>query len=274
MTSTDINSASAGFLVHRTAQLQYPYYEEGLQFSRELVGMLNTAQRDVCRTTLYEEQHGGMNRLHWLVGLRNPNDYKLLLNMIDHDEKWRQWAAMDRLPTRGSGTWDKIFVEGAISEQVMCPQHGVGTEHDDPADEELFFQPPARNQSGMALGELVHSGNAALVVHRSGKVFYRVREEARFYLFRWAQRVTQGLPGQVSVFTYEEMWGTQDRLHALIHYSSPDAVGALAEFSRTDEQLRAIQAVQYAPGTDGDGLWPHLFVPGTLQDVVLSPVHV
>lgn len=274
MTTHDITSASAGFLVHRTAQLQYPYYEEGLQFARELVGMLNTAQEGACRTTLYEESHGGAGRLHWLVGLRNPNDYKLLLNMIDHDEKWRQWAAMDRLPTRGSGTWDQIFVEGGISEQVMCPQHGVGTEHEDPADADVYFQPPAMHQSGLPLDGLLHSDNAALMVHRSAKVFYRVREEARFYLFRWAQRITQGLPGQVSVYTYEEMWGTQDRLHALLHFASPDDVAALAEFSRTDEQLGAIQAVEYAPGTDGEGLWPHMIVPGTLHDVVLDPVHV
>jgi len=78
----DINSATAGFLVHRSAMIEYPYYREALQFSRELVGMLNEAQKGSCRTALFEERHGPANRLHWLVGLRNPNDYKLLLNMI------------------------------------------------------------------------------------------------------------------------------------------------------------------------------------------------
>ena len=32
-----------------------------------------------------------------------------------------------------------------------------------------------------------------------------------------------------------------------------------------------IQAVEYAPGTPGNGLWHHLIVPGTVKDVVLTP---
>lgn len=272
MTDLDINSATAGFLVHRTALLEYPYYQEGLQFSRELVAMLNTAQSGRCRTELFEERHGELGRVHWLVGLRNPNDYKLLLNMIDHDEKWRQWAALDRLPTRGGGTWDKIFVEGAISEHVLCPQHGVGTEHEDTADADDYFQPPAFNQSGLPPEQLVHSGNAAAIVHRSAQVFYKVREEARFYLFRWAQRITQGMAGRVSVYTYEEIWGRQDRVHVLMHFRDEADLAALEEFERTDEELHRIQRVTYASGTDGDGLWPHLLVPGTVRDTVLRPV--
>jgi hypothetical protein len=271
MTEIDINSATAGFLVHRAARLEYPFYEEGIRFSTELVEMLNTAQAGSCRTVLFEEQYGEMGRVHWLVGLRNPNDYKLLLKMIDHDEKWRQWAAMDRLPTRGGGKWHKIFVEGAISEHVMCPQHGVGGGHEDLKDDDLYFQPPARHQSALPLSQLIHSDNAAVMVHRSLRVFYQVREEARFYLFRWAQRITQALAGQVSAYTYEEMWGIQDRLHALIHFRTPDAVERLAEFEREDKQLRTIQAVEYAPGTPGNGLWHHLIVPGTVKDVVLTP---
>lgn len=272
MADHDITTATAGFLVHRTALLEYPYYQEGLQFSRELVAMLNTVQPDRCRTALFEEKHGELGRVHWLVGLRNPNDYKLLLDMVDHDEKWRQWAAMDRLPTRGGGAWDKIFVEGAISERVLCPQHGVGTEHRDQTDPSSYFQPPASNQSGLPLTTLVDSANAALVVHRAARVFYRVREEARFYLFRWAQRITQGLPGRVSVYTYEEIWGVQDRVHVLLHFSSPSDLAALEDFERSDEQLHRIQQVAYATGTDGDGLWPYLLVPGSVRDVMLTPV--
>ncbi len=273
MTDTQITSATAGFLVHRTALLEYPYYQEGLQFSRELVAMLNTAQSGRVHTQLFEERRGDLGRVHWFVALRNPNDYKLLLDMIDHDEKWRQWAAMDRLPTRGGGAWDRIFVEGAISERVLCPQHGVGTTHDDGRqDDAEYFQPPAYNQSGLPVEDLVHSGNAGLIIHRRANVFYRVREEARFYLFRRAQRITQAMKGQVSVYTYEEIWGVQDRVHVLLHFRSPDDVAALDEFERTDEELHRIDQVAYAPGTPGDGLWPHLLVPGSVQDVTMSPV--
>jgi len=272
LTIRPLNSATAGFLIHRSALLQYQYYEEGLQFSRELVAMLNAAQGEHCQTALFEERFGVMGRVHWFVALRNPNDYKRLLDMIDHDEKWRQWAAMDRLPTRGGGAWDRIFLEGGISERVLCPQHGVGTEHEDAEDEAVYFQPPAINQSGLPLDRLVHSGNAALIVHRSANVYYQVREEARFYLFQWAQRITQGLPGRVSIYTYEEIWNKQDRVHVLLHFAAPEDVTAFQEFERTDEELRRIQQVAYATGTDGDGLWPYLLVPGSVSDVVLTPV--
>ena len=269
-----VTSARSGFIVHRTASLAYPYFEEGLAFSRELVAMLNKAQEGYCSTTLYREVFGEACRLHWLVMLRTPHDYKRLLDLVDNSAKWREWAAMDRLPDKGHGAWDKIFVEGGIAEHVYCPQHGVGVddEHGNGHHgEDDFFQPPASHQSHVPVDHLLHTGNDGALVHRTMRVGYQVREEARFYLFRGAQRITEGLPGIASAYSYEEMWSVQDRLHALLQPLSPDDYGRLVEFERSDPQMQEIKNVQYAPGTAGEGLWPFMVTPGSLRDTLLIP---
>jgi hypothetical protein len=279
-----IHSAGAGFLVHRTAQLKYEHAEEGMAFARELVEMLNAAQRGYATVLLFQEFAGLRSRVHWLLHLHNPDDYKRLLTMVDHSQKWREWAQLDRLPHKGGGAWDKVFVEGSISERVFCPQHGVGHAHDAPGSHSHdghdghddhdtgTFQPPALHQSRVPLSALLHSANAGAIVHRTAKVRYETREQGRFYLFRWAERITEGLVGTASAFTYEEMWGVQDRLHALVHLTGPEAYQRVLEFEATDPQMRRIQQVEYAPGTPGEGRWPYMFLDGSFTDTMLVPV--
>jgi hypothetical protein len=269
-----INSATAGFLVHRTALLQAEHLEEGLAFSRELVEMLNTSARGYATVLLFQEHEGDPQRVHWLLHLRQPNDYRRLLTLVDHSEKWRSWAELDRLPQKGGGAWDKVFVEGSIREQVFCPQHGVGHAHDAHvgADGPLeTFSPPALHQSRVPPEQLLHSANAPAMLHRSLNVRYETREEARYCLFRWAERLTEGLVGTASVFLYEEMWGVQDRLHVLLHLDSPKAYRTLQEFEAADPEIQRLRQVQYAPGTPDDGVWPAMFVPGTTVDTLLVP---
>jgi hypothetical protein len=265
-----IHSANAGFIVHRSGLIKYEFRTEGLQFGLELVEMINSSQAGNLSVFLYEELLGTYNRLHWILHMRQPNDYARLLDMVDHDAKWREIADMDRLPARGGGGWDRIFIEGSIQETVICPQHGVGYGHD---EDHGTFQPPARCQTRLPADQLLNSANSALIVHRTAQAAYALREEARLFSYEWAGRVNTAMAGRASAFLYEEMWGRQDRLHTLIHLGSLDAYQELLGLPEQDEGLRELLARQWVPGFKGGGGWERLFIDATIVDTVLMPRH-
>lgn len=260
-----LHSANAGFLVHRTAVLRNEFRAEGLAFADELVALINQAAGETVSVFLYEELFGDHNRLHWVLHMRQPNDYGLLLDMVDHDAKWREIADLDRLPTKGGGGWERTFVEGSISESVMCPQHGL-VHGEDTHD---TFQPAARFQTAVPAERLLHSANAGVTVHRVSQARYAVREEARRFLFEWAGYVNQALVGRVTAFLYEEMWGRQDRLHLLIHLSAVESYGELRDLVGGDPGMRELLAQQWIPHFKGGGTAERLFVDGSTAETVL-----
>jgi hypothetical protein len=203
-----------------------------------------------------------------MLYLRQPNDYGRLLDLVDHDKKWREIADLDRLPTRGGGGWERMFVEGSIQEAVICPQHGLGHPDDDAED---TFQPAARYQCTLPFERLLHSGNAALTVHRVGQAAYALREEARLFAYEWAGRVNTALDGRATAFIYEEMWGRQDRIHTLIHLHDLATYQELLTLPATDQPLRELLARDWVPKFKGGGGWEKLFLDGTVTDTLWRP---
>lgn len=265
-----LHSANAGFLVHRSGLIKYEFRTEALAFATELVEMITPAMVGHVSVFLYEELFGTYNRLHWLLHLKQPNDYSRLLDMVDHDKKWREVADLDRLPSKGGGGWERMFIEGSIRETIFCPQHGVG--HGD-YEEDDTFQPAARFQTLQPAEALFTSVNSAVTVHRVAQARYAVREEARLYIYEWAGRVNDVLAGSASAFLYEEMWGRQDRLHTLIHLDSLDAYRELQALEQTDPALRDLNSRQWIPGFKGGGGRERLFVDGSIAETVLVPWH-
>lgn len=263
-----LHTANAGFIVHRSGLIKYEFRAEGLQFGRELVQLINAGDVGHVSVFLYEEVIGVHNRLHWILHMKQPNDYGRLLDKVDHNAKWREITDLDRLPTKGGGGWERIFVEGSITETVMCPQHGVGHHDDDHTD---TFQPAARFQTTVPAADLLHSANSALTLHRVGQARYAVRDEARVFLYEWAGAVNEAFVGRATAFLFEEMWGRQDRLHLLIHLSSLDAYEELTHFAETAPQMRDLLARQWIPVFKGGGTWEHLFVDGSITDSLLAP---
>ncbi|MFC9912527.1 DUF6039 family protein [Streptomyces sp. NPDC059862] len=265
-----LHSANAGFLVHRSGLITYEHRAEGLQFAHELVELINPGDVGHVSVFLYEELFGAYNRLHWILHMKHPNDYGRLLDKVDHDKKWREVTDLDRLPTKGGGGWERIFVESSISETVICPQHGLGHGDHEHSD---TFQPAARFQTTLPAEQLLHSANSALTVHRVVQARYAFRDEARVFLYEWANAVNEALPGSATAFLFEEMWGRQDRLHTLIHLSSMDAYVRLTELAEKDPGVRALLSRQWIPGFKGGGTWERLFVDGTMSETLLAPRH-
>ena len=141
-----LHSANSGLIIHRVGQFKYEFAKEGHGFSVDLLKYINEKQVGVATTFCYEETFGTRDRVHWLIHMRSLDDYKKLLHMVDHDEEFQDISIVDRLPEKGHGNWEKIFIESSMQERILVPQHGLNqTDHDEEHDDGMFA-PPARNR--------------------------------------------------------------------------------------------------------------------------------
>ncbi|MEV0593896.1 DUF6039 family protein [Nonomuraea cavernae] len=261
-----LHSGNAGLIIHRVGMLEYGMAREGRDFSVDLLDYMNRAQAGVATTFCYEEVFGVRERLHWFVHMKSPEKYSKLLDMVDHDEAFQQISLKDRLPKKGGGNWEKMFVYGSLRETIMCPQHGFT---DDVHDVPGTFVPPATHQTTQK--EQLNSATAGAIVLRSADVRYELREEGRQFLYDWSQYVNNSLEGRATAYIYEQTWGQQDRVHALIHLRELDDYQAVQEVDRGDGMRKEVYDVERVPERHGGGQWDRLFVPASINDVLMVP---
>jgi hypothetical protein len=264
-----LNSSNSGLIIHRVGQFNYEFAEEGRGFSVDLLNYINENQLGVATTFCYEEVFGVRDRMHWFIHMKSIDAYKKLLHMVDHDEKFQDISLVDRLPEKGHGNWERIFIEASMRERILVPQHGVNQLHRDEDDE--LFAPPARNQTLQPVGQQLHSGNAGAIIMRAGNVKYEFREEGRLFWWDWQEAVNMALASVATCFLYEETFGQQDRVHCLIHLRDLSDYETLVELDRSPEFRTRIYGKQRVHETKGGGTWETLFVPGTITDTLLIP---
>lgn len=266
-----LHSLNAGMLIHRVAQVNYDYLPEARTFALELQGYMNGKLTPDATVLVYEEILGGHGKMHWLLHMKTPADYGRLLHLVDHDKAFQEIYQGDRLPKRGGGNWERIFVQGSFREQVMVPQHGFAREAMDEMAPGRFL-PPARHQIADANAPFLDSAECGALVVRSIQARYESRDLARFFLSEWQSHVNNALGGSVTVAQFEEMWGTQDRLHLLIHLRDLDAYAQLGRLEREDEGLRALLQKPRVSLNGENAAWGGLFDNGSMRDTVLLPV--
>jgi uncharacterized protein DUF6039 len=273
-----LHSGNSGFMVHRVGQSKYGFHSEALQFSWALMDYMNSKVGEYVTTRGYEEIFGTRGNLHWLVHMKSPSDYSRLLKMVDHDNSFRKVVDEDRLPASGGGgSWEKVYIESSYKETILVPQHGLDrlmeTEGLNPDYEESegFFASPAQHQTSIAADQLLHSGNAGAIIHRKGQLKYEFRNEGRAFAFEWSDYFNRSMPGKVTSFLYEEGWGSQDRVHLLIHLKDLDQCKEIVKREREDPAFRAIFTKEFVAAHKGGGTWGRMFVEGTLQDTLLVP---
>ncbi|MEU8324793.1 DUF6039 family protein [Nonomuraea sp. NPDC048881] len=261
-----LHSGNAGLIIHRVGMLEYGMAREGRDFSVDLLDYMNRAQAGVATTFCYEEVFGVRERLHWFVHMKSPEKYSKLIEMVDHDEAFQQISLKDRLPKKGGGNWEKMFVHGSLQETVMCPQHGFT---DDVHDVPGTFVPPATYQTTQQ--EQLNSATAGAIVLRTADARYELREEGRQFLYDWSRYLNANLEGRATAFIYEQTWGRQDRLHALIHLRELDDYQAVRELDRGEGMRKEVYDVERVPERHGGGQWDRLFVPTSIHDVLMVP---
>ncbi|HEX6969386.1 MAG TPA: DUF6039 family protein [Micromonosporaceae bacterium] len=152
----------------------------------------------------------------------------------------------------------------------MSTQTGAPTEPLTP-DLRAKIVPPARRQAGLAEELLLHSANAAVIVSKVGQVRSEYRNEARVFAREMAKHVNARQAGNATAFVYEETFGTEDRLHWLIHLRSLDVYYRMVEMGDQDRAYRESLTQERVQTDDGAKAWDRLFVDGSLHSSVLLP---
>src|SRR5437879_3829276 len=84
-----LNSATAGVIVERTAQLKNGFHSEGRKFARMMAEYVSTKQAGVASVFVYEETFGTKDKLHWLIHLKSLEAYETMVQMGTADEGYR-----------------------------------------------------------------------------------------------------------------------------------------------------------------------------------------
>jgi hypothetical protein len=245
-----LHSGNAGVVVHKVGQLRSKFRNQGRVFAREMAKHVNSRQAGNATAFVYEETFGVEDRLHFLIHLRSLDTYYSLVEMGDQDAAYRESVAQERVQTsNGAGSWDELFLDGSLNSSVLLPRPGRG-------EADRGDVPVAGEQCAQPAEDVLHSGNAGIVLHRTARIGYGCHAEARQIARELAESVNARFAGEASVFLYEEAFGETDRLHWLIHLKDLTAYQRLFE--------RDALASEGRPGT---------FVAGSVRDVALTPHH-
>ena len=130
----------------------------------------------------------------------------------------------------------------------------------------------ARQQTGLAPDQILHSGNAGMIIYRVGQLEYEYAREGRAYSVDLLKYVNDNQVGVATTFAYEEVFGVRDRMHWLIHMRSPNEYGKLLEMVDHDEKFQDISVVDRLP-EKGHGNWEKMFTPRSFAERILVPQH-
>ncbi|NUR27853.1 MAG: hypothetical protein HOV83_18745 [Catenulispora sp.] len=280
-----LNSGNAGVIVERTAQLKNGFRAEGRKFARGLAEYINTSQQGVATVFVYEETFGTKDLLHFLIHLESLAAYETLVQMGTRDEQYRSTLTAEQVAAeQGGGGWDKIFVDGGMHETVLIPQfwgmYGTAVDGTLEKESEVYKSsgaitglPGAREQVALPAEQILHSGNAGIILHRTALIEYDFRSEGRKFAREAAESINENLPGEATVFVYEEAFGTADRLHWLIHLKDIKTYYRVLELHVKNEKVRELYFEERIAQEKGGGTWARMFVPGSMADVGLTPQH-
>ena len=278
------NTANAGVIVERTCQVRSEYRNEARVFARELAEHINKRQIGVSSVFVYEETFGTKDRIHFLIHLDSLASYYPMVLMGDQDQAYRDSIAKDRVETEtGAAAWDRLFVDGSMQEVVLIPQFWgmYGTAVDGKLEKQSVVYtdhtvenvPPAWQQTSQPREQHLHSGNSGIVMHRSAQIDYNFRSEARKFGREVADSINDNMAGDVTVFVYEEAFGSADRLHWMIHLKDLTSYQRLLELHVRNERVRNLYFDERIPAEKGGGTWARMFVQATMVDTALTPHH-
>lgn len=132
---------------------------------------------------------------------------------------------------------------------------------------------PAAHQTSVPADQILHSANCGAIVERAGQLKDEFRIEGRKFARDLAEYVSKDNIGTSTVFVYEEVFGTKDRLHWFIHLRSIDDYERLLYRGVTDEDWRdEIIFKERIAAEKGGGAWNRMFVDGSRRDTVMLPL--
>lgn len=135
----------------------------------------------------------------------------------------------------------------------------------------LSYLPPATKQTSVAKSELMHSGNAGVIIMRSGQVTNLFRNEARECALEVCEHTNKTQKGFISSYIYEETYGQQDRIYWFIHLRSLSDYMRFHRLANVDPAFGEIFMRNRAPHMEGGATWIDMFPEATFQETVIVP---
>lgn len=132
--------------------------------------------------------------------------------------------------------------------------------------------PTAAAQTTLAPGEILHSANAGLIIHRTAQLKNEFRSGGREFAREVAEHVNRAQVGVATVFLYEEAFGVHDRIHWLIHLTGLTDYLTLISMAVNDESFRNLFVRERIPAEKGGGDWSRMFPDGSVRERVLVPL--
>lgn len=277
-----MNTATAGAVIDRAAQIRHEHRAAAHQFAREYAGHINAHYSDSASVQVYEEVFGAGNRLHWILNLRSLSDYEMLRELPNDDSELRDLLKRHGVDGQPGGGWEALFADGSITETALIPQawgmYGTSEALPDDVTEgnqdgEAFVVPPAYHQSGLPMDKILHSGNSGVIIHRTAQPLYKFRAEARMFAREVAESINSRQVGSTTTYLYEEAFGPADRIHWLIHMRAAGSYYPLIDMHvHMDDDVRDIYLRERLAPEKGGGTWNRIFVEGSMRDVAFAPL--
>jgi len=278
-----LHSANSGLIVHRTAIVKAEFRSEGRIFARDLAEYITTTQAGIASVFVYEETFGTKDVIHWILHLTSLDAYSTMVRMGNSDPGFRDIFFKQRIaPEKGGGTWDRMFVDGSITETVLLPQfngmYGTGEVGMKTPLRETdaggLILPPAQHQTSVPAAETLNTVTAGIVLHRRGQLKFEFRAEGRQFARAVAEIINKNQRGIASVFLYEEAFGRSDRIHWLIHLRDLSAYYSLIDMrAGMTPEVAEVYSRQWISAEKGGGGWSRMFIDATLEDMALTPQH-
>lgn len=278
-----LHSGNAGVIVHRTAIVKAEFRSEGRMFARDLAEYITSKQTGVASVYVYEETFGTKDVIHWLIHISSLDAYSTMVRMGNSDPGFRDIFFKQRIsPEKGGGTWDRMFVDGSITETVLLPQfygmygtaiEGVKVPVRETSSGGLIL-PPAQHQTSVPPEQTLNTATGGIVIHRKGQLKYEFRAEGRKFARAVAEIINKNQRGIASVFLYEEAFGRSDRIHWLIHLKDLSAYYSLIDMrAAMIPEVAEVYTRQWIAPEKGGGGWDRMFIDATLEDLALTPQH-
>ncbi|MER6265404.1 DUF6039 family protein, partial [Streptomyces sp900105245] len=225
-----LHSANAGVVVERVAQIAGGQGDTARRMAREAAEFVNAKHPGLATVFVYEETFGVKDRLHWLIHFRSLEDYERLLHMGGARD-FRDGVLGGYVAHHQADDWQAAFVPGSVRETMMLPHRwgifgtATRTMAQDPSmsplaadrDEPWFEVLPAQHQTSVAADGLLNTATAGVVMHRVVDFSYKYRAEARLFARTVAENTNLNSGGDATALVFEELFGTMERMHFLIH---------------------------------------------------------
>lgn len=269
-----LTSTSAGVVVKLRAQLKHQHVHDSRALMQQISAYINDAYKGKATIFVFEEAFGVKQCLHLMFHLNTLQDYHDIMHADLQAGRLAEVATQNT--PKSALNWSDIFADGSMQATVMLPQfrrmYGANDDGTEVKfDKPLKGLPGAFNQFTLPLDEIIHSGNAGLMIHREAQLKYEFRSEGRQFARDVVDSINTKGRGEATAFLYEEAFGSADKIHWLIHMKTVNSYYPLIQMHAADPEVRELYFKDTLPAEKGGGNWSRMFIEGSMVDEAFAP---